>query len=116
MARSERRKSRAEGPPSRVRAVPFDGGTSGTWERPEKAALVARVEAIVARATAGQGWEDRRGLLDELAALLAHPDLPDTAKQLGLELAGKLARRVDGESACCRGLAEMRERYRARGR
>jgi hypothetical protein len=88
--------------------------SSGTWER--DTSVLVRLEGLVARVREDACESDRKALLAELCELLNHPEIPDSARILGMELAGKLARRANGERACQSGLGVMLERIRQRSR
>ena len=86
--------------------------SSGTWER--DASVVVRLEIIIARVCDEAPEADRKALLGELCELLSSPDLPQGAREVGLEMAGKLARRTPSEKPCQSGLGVMLERVRRR--
>ena len=84
--------------------------SSGTWGR--DASAVVRLEIIVTRVCEEAPEADRIALLAELSELLGSPDLPPSAREVGLELAGKLARRATSERPCQSGLGVMLQRIR----
>ena len=84
--------------------------SSGTWER--EATVVVRLEDVLSRVCDEAPEADRKALLGELCELLQSPELPRTAREMGMEIAGKLARRAAGENPCQSGLRVMLERIR----
>ena len=76
--------------------------------------VVEELEKAVSRAEEGNSVADRKSLLSKIADLMAHPEVPETAKRAAMDVVGKLARRACCEPACQQGLEDMIKRTASR--
>lgn len=86
-----------------------EGVVSGTWDC-RGSAVIARLEAVLARCCESACEVERKGMLREIADLLPHPQLPCELRAAALERMGRLARRASEDPACQSGLCEMQRR------
>lgn len=89
--------------------VPCDAppDKSGEFET----ASAARLMELLRCACFDGSQDERKACMAQIANLLGHPDIPAELKKVAMDAVERLARRGSAESACQRGLEEMRRRF-----